>query len=57
MPKLLVMGGTKLGNLTLAQREAGSSGGLLGQQARERAEVRFAAPVVAAQYRAVYELC
>ena len=34
----------------LAQRETGE----LGAQARERAEARFAAPVVAAQYRAVY---
>ena len=39
----------------LTQRATGPSGGLLGQQARERAEARFAAPVVAAQYRAVYE--
>ncbi|MRH79072.1 glycosyltransferase [Spiribacter sp. C176] len=39
----------------LAQRATGPIGGLLGQQARERAEARFAAPVVAAQYRAVYE--
>jgi hypothetical protein len=38
----------------LAQRATGPSGGLLGQQAREKAEARFAAPVVAAQYRAVY---
>ena len=38
----------------LAQRATGSSGVLLGQQARERADARFAAPVVAAQYRAVY---
>ena len=34
----------------LAQQETGR----LGEQARERAEARFAAPVVAAQYRAVY---
>ena len=37
----------------LAQRETGE----LGAQARERAEARFAAPVVAEQYRAVYEHC
>ena len=41
----------------LAQGATGPSGGLLGQQAREKAEARFAAPVVAAQYRAVYEHC
>ncbi len=35
----------------LAQRETGQ----LGKQARERAEARFAAAVVAEQYRAVYE--
>ena len=39
----------------LAQRATGQSGGLLSQQACERAEARFAAPLVAAQYRAVYE--
>ena len=38
----------------LAQQATGPSGGLLGQQARHRAEARFAAPVVAAQYREVY---
>ena len=41
----------------LAQGATGPSGGLLGQQARERAKARFSAPVVAAQYRAVYENC
>ncbi|ULX56781.1 glycosyltransferase [Ectothiorhodosinus mongolicus] len=41
----------------LAQGTTGPSAGLLGQQARERAEARFAAPVVAEQYRAVYEHC
>ena len=39
----------------LAQGATGPSAGLLGQQARERAESRFAAPVVAEQYRAVFE--
>jgi len=38
----------------LAQRAIGTSGRLLGQQARERAKARSSAPVVAAQYRAVY---
>ena len=38
----------------LAQQATELSAGLFGQQARERAEARFAAPVVAAQYRAVY---
>lgn len=41
----------------LAQRATKSSGVQLGQQARKRAEARFTPPVVAAQYRAVYELC
>lgn len=37
----------------LAQRETGE----LGKQARERAEARFATPLVATQCRALYENC
>ena len=39
----------------LGQGAIGPSGGILGEQARERAEARFAAPIVAAQYRTLCE--